>query len=234
MKKFKNKLKKIIICVLSAAMMLLCSVVSVFADEEATTETVDSNLGVESTPDGQVVPFLPSEVYGKNYILINTGNDSTSGSGRIIWLYLLPDDAVVTARNYDSSGKVYNGSGGQVINFTLPSGTYVSKYFYKDSSGWSEPEIVTTLNLTVTPSSLFILRSTVDILNTDYNSIVYFSKNADIIYEPQANVVLVSFGSMLSGFLGCTTESAIGIFCFTCIVATGIIGIITHMAKVRY
>lgn len=222
MKKFKNRLKKIIAMVMTVAALLCCSVVSAFADEEAS----DPNLNVGSTFDGKIIPYLPEEVYGKNYILVYQGYDK-------FLLYVLPDDSTVTGKQ-DNGSTIYTGGGSVVLTFNFPTDTLCFTYSYSSSDGWSEPSVSSGSSTSITPPAVYLLKSTVNIMSSSSTGTVFYGANTSIIYRPDYKLVLSGFGSMLSGFMSSLSGCAIGMFCFACICCVGFIGLITRVINRRF
>lgn len=208
MKKFKNRLRKLIVMLCTVAVFLCCSLIPAFADEEAS----DPNLDVGSTFDGKHIPYLPEEVYGKNYILVYQGLD-------MFLLYIFPENhTYVTA----------SGSGGNssIITFVFPSpNTFFTQYKYSISSGWSEPTEIGTNSSTLTPPQLYILKSTIDILDSNDNSVIYFAKNTDIIYKNDIKVFLDDFGGLLTGSIGVISSSIVGIVGAFIVITPAVVGL---------
>lgn len=207
MKKIKNKLRKMIVMLCTIAAFLCCSFVSVLADEEAS----DSNLDVGSTFDGKHIPYLPEEVYGKDYILFYQGLD-------MFTLYILPDDCFVTG--------IGEGGNSSVITLSFsPSDVYYTRYKYSIASGWSEPVLIENEYIVQTPGQVYILKSTVDIYNTDDNSVIYFVKNTDIIYKNDIKVFLDDFGTLLTGSIGVISSSVVGVVGAFMVITPVIVGL---------
>lgn len=215
--KFKNRLKKILVGACTVAVILLSSVVGVLADETAVLDdVVDENIG--STFDGKQIPYLPVEVYGKDFVLFYQGYSE-------LRLFIFDKGSYMTI------GGTLGSSTAKYI--TVVGNAQFCSYTYKESTGWSEPEYIDSKEFTYTPPALYIIRTTFDIYNTDDGSLMY-PKSANIIDKPMSMEVMRSFGSMMNGFFSGTEKNPVALFCFACVVGVGLIGILRQFISVRF
>ena len=202
-----NNLYKIVVPLVVSVLSLigmLCCPQSVFA-----SDTDIESLDV--TFDGKEIPYFPDSVYGKNYILVYYDTN-------VLKLFVLPDGCSVKGSGTGGNSSVIT------LSFSNPH-VYLTQYVYSSSTGWSDPEDLSSFSITITPPSVYILRSTVDIYNSVGNSsAIYFAKNADIIVESDIDVFLGDFGNLVNGFIGCVSKSTVGIVSFFMIVAGVVVG----------
>lgn len=152
---------KIIVITLMTVSLLLCCRYDVFA--------------AELLPNGKVLPDYPDVIYERDYVLMY--RTSSGGDGELM-LFLLPDDGIVKMSDLSDPYDTYNGSGGEVLKYSFPSGTVLHKYSYS-SSAWS---CAGSSNLSGTQAPyVYIVKSTVDIYYSGDTSIIYYASNADII-----------------------------------------------------
>lgn len=192
---------------LMAALIILCSFVFL---RPVTVEAADY------TYDGREIPFLPEAVYGKDYVLIYQANN-------VLKLYVLPEGCSVRG----------SGSGGDssviTLNFSSPH-VYLTNYIYSDSTGWSEPEYLSSFSVTITPPNVFIIRSTVDIYNNvGDSSAIYFAKNANIITSNTSYID--GFGDLMLGSIGVFDSNFLGIMPFACMVCAAVFMFIFRMGR---
>lgn len=217
MKKLKNRLRKMIVMLCTVAAFLCCSVVPAFADEEAVNSDLDAGV-----VNGDELPFYPTEIYGKNYILLTYSGFVSGSLYDAYYLYVFDSDVSVSMV-YPYSENDSN------FHLLINDVTNVSRYYYFEytpDKGWvclgsGSDEI------RVTPGNgPTILKSTVDIFLTTDNSL-QFAKNADIIERPldSLSVFLYDFGCLLTGSIGVVSTSIVGIVGSFFIIIPAIVGL---------
>lgn len=222
MKKLKNRLRKMIVMLCTVAAFLCCSLVPVLADEEATTETIDENSDLDAgVVNGDELPFYPTDIYGKNYILL-TYPIYTNDVYDAYFLYIFDCDVSVSmVYPYSDNDKS--------IHLLINDVTNVSSYRYFEytpDEGWVCQGSGSN-EIRVTPGNgPTILKSTVDIFLTSDNSLQY-AKNADIIERPldSLSVFLYDFGCLLTGSIGVVSTSIVGVVGSFFIIIPAIVGL---------
>ena len=213
MKKFKNRLRKLIVMLCTIAAFLCCSFVSVLANEEGTS-SVNGVIG------GFEVPYYPDEIYDNEYIILYYDTGDVAVSEYCFMLLVFSSDCQPTLNV--PYWQIANNSQPLYIK-GLSSGSAYKCYSYSFDDGWVK---VDDFNGEVyIQSGAKISKTTVDLLLESDKSQVLVSANAEVIYKSDIKVFLDDFGGLLTGSIGFISSSIVGIVGAFIVIIPAVVGL---------
>ena len=130
-----------------------------------------SRVSAEELPGGYELPEYPDEIYGRDYILMLRN--------KVLYLYLVPQGSTVLI---SAQSDTYNDTGYELLSCVFPGGTITYQYAFGNPGWFCLETIGSGISVSHAPVT-YIIYSTVDIVNKKDNTIIFFEKNADIMYE---------------------------------------------------